>query len=64
MATQYWGEWGVVDVDCGRVGPYETVEEALAAAIDEAVRHGAKEIPLDGFAQVANDQGEPVGAIT
>ncbi len=64
MATQYWGEWGVVDVDSGRVGPYDTVEEALIAAVEEAVRHGAKEIPLDGFAQVADDQGEPVGAIT
>ncbi len=64
IATQYWGEWGVLDVDGGRVGPYNTPEEAFEAAVAEAVRYGAKELPLDGFAQVADDQGEPVGPIT
>ncbi len=63
QATQYWGEWGVLDVGGGRVGPFDTIDEAFNAAIDAAVEHGAKEMPLDGFAQVADDQGESVGPI-
>lgn len=61
--AQYWGEWGVLDVGGGRVGPFDTIEEAFEAAVDAAVAHGAKEMPLDGFAQVADEQGEPVGPI-
>jgi hypothetical protein len=65
----YWGEWGVVDettgkyIDSGRVGPFESSDEAFQAAAEEASRHGARRMPLDGFAQVKDSRGQSVGPI-
>lgn len=64
----FWGEWGVVDeegrsVDGGRVGPFNTSQEAFDAAGKEASDHGVKRMPLDGFAQVRDSNGNPVGPI-
>lgn len=67
----YWGEWGVVDVgsggymkDTGRVGPFATIEEAFSAAAQAAVDHGATGLPTDGWAQVKDSRGQPVGPVT
>jgi hypothetical protein len=65
----YWGEWGVhegggVIGDCGKVGPFDTREEAFRAAAEEAHRHGAELLPMNGFAQVVDSQGRAVGPIT
>lgn len=65
----YYGEWAVVDeetgkyTDGGRVGPYPTSEEAFSAATKAAGNAGAKKMPLDGFAQVKDSRGTPVGPI-
>lgn len=65
----YWGEWGVVDeetgafTDCGKVGPFATIDEAFTAAGEAASEHGARKMPLDGFAQVVDSQGKSVGPI-
>jgi len=68
-ALSYYGEWGVVDqdgqiVDSGRVGPFNTIDDAFAAAVQAAHDHGAEELPTDGFAQVKDSQGRTVGPIT
>jgi hypothetical protein len=68
-APPYWGEWGVhvgggVIGDSGRVGPFDTIEEAFAAAAEAAVEHGATELPTDGYAQVKDSRGNAVGPIT
>lgn len=65
----YWGEWGIhvgngVIGDCGKVGPFDTIDEAFSAAADAAVAHGATALPADGFAQVKDSQGRPVGPVT
>lgn len=65
----YWGEWGVhvgdgVIGDCGKVGPFDTIDEAFSAAADAAIEHGATALPLDGFAQVKDSRGRGVGPIT
>lgn len=65
----YWGEWGVVGEggaiqDCGRVGPFDTIEEAFGAAADAAVKHGATALPGDGWAQVKDSRGKGKGPIT
>lgn len=65
----YWGEWGVVDTDGGRcydggtVGPFDTIDEAFEAAIEAAVDHGASKMPLDGWAQTVDSNGDSVGTI-
>lgn len=66
----YWGEWGVVDKgsggymkDCGKVGPYDTIDGAFRAAADAAREHGAETMPADGFAQVKDSRGRGVGPI-
>lgn len=65
----YYGEWGVVGeggviIDSGRVGPFDTTDEAFSAAADAAIEHGATELPTDGFAQVKDSRGRGVGPIT
>lgn len=63
----YWGEWGVVGegrcMDTGTVGPFDTSDEAFTAAAKAASDHGATKMPIDGFAQVMDSQGTPVGPI-
>lgn len=64
----YFGEWGIPDgegfiVKGGRVGPYDTSDEAFNAAVAEAKAAGARKMPLDGFAQVKDSQGQVVGPI-
>jgi hypothetical protein len=66
----YWGEWGVVEhgsggymKDAGKVGPFSTIEQAMSAAAQAAVDHGAELMPRDGFAQVKDSRGEGVGPI-
>lgn len=65
----YYGDWGIPDaegfiVDGGRVGPFDTIEEAFSAAVEAAGEAGAKALPLDGFAQVVDSRGRSVGPIT
>lgn len=65
----YWGEWGVVGeggeiLDCGKVGPFDTKDEAFSAAADAAGEHGATALPGDGWAQVKDSTGKGVGPIT
>ena len=64
----YFGEWGYVDSDgallnCGRVGPFDTSDEAFRAAAEAASKAGARKMPLDGFAQVVDSRGNPAGPI-
>lgn len=65
----YWGQWGVVDqetgkyIDSGEVGPFDTSDEAFNAAAEAASQHGARKMPLDGFAQVKDSAGQAVGPI-
>ena len=64
----YFGEWGTVDedmkpVESGRVGPFDTSDEAFTAASKAASEHGAKRMPLDGFAQVVDSTGRAVGPV-
>lgn len=65
----FYGEWAVVDestgkyTDGGRVGPFNTIDEAFSAAAKAAGDAGAKKMPLDGFAQVKDSNGQPVGPI-
>lgn len=65
----FYGEWAVVDestgkyTDGGRVGPYDTIDEAFNAATQAASDAGARKMPLDGFAQVKDSNGQPVGPI-
>ena len=65
----YYGEWGVVGeggeiIDSGSVGPFDTTDEAFAAAVKAATDHGATELPTNGFAQVKDSNGRTVGPIT
>lgn len=65
----YWGQWGVhegggIIGDCGKVGPFDTIEEAFSAAAEEAHKHGAELLPMNGFAQVVDSRGQGVGPIT
>lgn len=68
-APPYWGQWGVVDeetgqyTDSGQVGPFSSIEEAFQKAGAEASAHGARRMPLDGFAQVVDSRGQAVGPI-
>lgn len=65
----YYGQWGVVDeetgryIDSGQVGPFSSIDEAFGKAADEASAHGARKMPLDGFAQVLDSRGRAVGPI-
>jgi hypothetical protein len=65
----YFGEWGVVGdggrvKECGKVGPFDTIDEAFGAAADAAVEHGATALPGDGWAQVKDSRGKGKGPIT
>jgi hypothetical protein len=66
----FYGEWAVVDestgkyTDGGRVGPYDTIDEAFNAAAAAASDAGARKMPLDGFAQVKDSRGQAVGPVT
>lgn len=65
----YYGEWGVhvgggVIGKSGKVGPYNTIEEAFNAAAKAAVAAGATALPTDGFAQVKDSRGQAVGPVT
>lgn len=64
----YFGEWGIPGaeghiIDGGRVGPFDTIDEAFQAAAEAASNAGARMMPLDGFAQVKDSQGRSVGPI-
>jgi hypothetical protein len=59
----YWGEWGAPG-ECGKVGPFDTIDEAFSAAADAAVEHGATALPGDGWAQVKDSRGKGKGPIT
>ena len=60
----YFGEWGVVGGECGKVGPFDTIDEAFGAAAEAASEHGATALPGDGWAQVKDSEGKGVGPIT
>jgi hypothetical protein len=66
----YYGEWGVVDeatgniAASGRVGPYNTIDEAFNAAAEAAHAAGAEKLPTNGFAQVRDSRGQAVGPVT
>lgn len=65
----FYGEWGTVNsdgslLDSGRVGPFDTADAAFRSAADEAQKHGARKMPLDGFAQVKDSRGQVVGPVT
>lgn len=65
----YFGEWGVhvgggIIGESGRVGPFDSIDEAFQAAAHEAVTHGATELPTNGYAQVRDSRGRGVGPIT
>lgn len=65
----FYGEWGVVGSDgaivkSGRVGPYDTIDQAFSAAAQAAVDNGATALPTDGFAQVKDSRGQAVGPVT
>lgn len=67
----YWGEWGFLSgfpdgriAASGRVGPFDTIEEAFRAAAEAASKAGARHMPLDGYAQVKDSRGAGVGPIT
>ncbi len=65
----FFGEWGAVDpdgelIDCGSVGPFDTVDEAFSAAAEAASEHGTTKMPIDGFAQVVDSTGQAVGPVT
>jgi hypothetical protein len=59
----YWGEWGALG-ECGKVGPFDTIDEAFSAAADAATEHGATALPGDGWAQVKDSKGKGKGPIT
>lgn len=65
----YYGEWGVhegggVIGASGRVGPFDTIDEAFEAASQAAHDAGAEFLPTNGFAQVVDSRGQPVGPVT
>lgn len=65
----FYGEWGVhigggVIGKSGRVGPFNTVEEAFNVAAQAAVENGATALPTDGYAQVVDSKGQSVGPVT
>lgn len=65
----FYGEWGThvgdgVIGESGSVGPFATIDEAFRAAAQAAVAHGATALPTDGFAQVKDSVGQPVGPVT
>lgn len=66
----YYGQWGVLQkgtavmADGGRVGPFDTADEAFSAAAQAAHDHGAELLPTDGFAQVVDSAGRPAGPVT
>lgn len=64
----FYGQWGIPGdegalVDGGRVGPFDTIDEAFSAAAEAARDAGATKMPLDGFAQVVDSAGRPVGSV-
>lgn len=64
----YYGEWGVHVGDgviglSGRVGPFNTIDEAFSEAARAAGEAGATALPTDGFAQVVDSRGQAVGPI-
>lgn len=65
----FYGEWGVVGaggvvLDSGKVGPFDTIEEAFSAAGVAAAEHGATALPGNGWAQVVDSNGRAVGPVT
>lgn len=65
----FFGEWGHVDregylLGCGRLGPFQTVEEAFHAAAKAAREAGVTRMPTDGYAQVVDSHGQPAGPVT
>lgn len=63
-APPFYGQWGVLNGPSGRVGPFDTIEQAFQAAVDAAVSNGATELPTNGFAQVVDSRGNAVGPVT
>lgn len=64
-APPYYGQWGLkVGGASGKVGPYDTAQDAFAAAVKAARDAGAKKLPDDGFAKVVDEQGNPAGPAT
>ncbi len=64
----FYGEWSHVDPagnvqDSGREGPFDTPDEAFQAAAAAAQAHGVTNMPLDGFVQVKDSRGQPVGPV-
>lgn len=59
----YYGEWGAPG-KCGKVGPFDTIEDAFSGAASAATENGATALPGDGWAQVKDSRGNLVGPIT
>jgi hypothetical protein len=64
----YWGEWGVDFRGCacprrGCCGPFDTIEEAFACAVEAALANGALSLPEDGWARVIDSEGKGRGPI-
>lgn len=65
----YFGEWGIhvgggLIGDSGRVGPFNTINEAFNAAVAAGVARAPTALPENRFAQVRDSQGRPVGPVT
>lgn len=61
----FFGQWGLkVGGKSGQVGPYDTPEEAFAAAVKAARDAGAKKLPDDGYARVVDAKGQAAGPAT
>ncbi len=60
----FYGEWAAFGYGHGTVGPFATQDEAFRAAVKAAGDAGAKSLPADGWAQVKDSIGNPVGPVT
>lgn len=65
VALNYYGEWGLKNgTASGKEGPFNTSEDAFAAAVKAVRDAGAKKLPDDGYAKVVDANGNPAGPAT
>lgn len=64
IVPPYYGQWELKGGSINQVGPFDTPEDAFAAAVKAVRDAGAKKLPDDGFARVVDSVGNPAGPAT
>lgn len=64
ITPPYFGQWELKGGTINQEGPFNTPEDAFAAAVKAVRNAGAKKLPDDGFARVVDSKGNPAGPAT